>query len=82
MNNIHIKALDLASEGQWDAAHELIQSLSDREACLIHGYLHRIEGDLGNARYWYHRADETFPDNSLEDEFKRLYALMDCAQTD
>lgn len=81
MNNSHRKALNLAGEGQWDAAHELIQSLDDREACLIHAYLHRIEGDLGNARYWYRRAHEKFPDISPEDEFKRLHAMMDVAQS-
>ena len=48
----HIAALDYAREGQWDQAHRLIQPLSDKQACLIHGYLHRVEGDLGNARYW------------------------------
>ncbi len=57
MNNKHIRALDLAREGQWDEAHEIIQPFSDQLSCLIHGYLHREEGDLNNARYWYNRAN-------------------------
>lgn len=69
----HAKALDFAKNGDWDRAHALIQQHSDRLSCLIHGYLHRVEGDLSNARYWYRRADEAMPDNSLEEEMARLY---------
>lgn len=72
----HIQALDLAKEGKWDEAHRLVQEYSDERSCLIHGYLHRIEGDLGNANYWYQRAGETMPDNTLEAEIERLYELM------
>ena len=71
----HLKALDLTREGHWDAAHELIQSHSDDLACLIHAYLHREEGDFGNAGYWYHRAGVDMPENSLEEEWQRLYRL-------
>ena len=46
-----LKALDLARAGKWDEAHEQVQPHSDRESCLIHAYLHRVEGDLSNARY-------------------------------
>jgi hypothetical protein len=46
-------------------------------ACLIHGYLHRVEGDPGNAEYWYKRAEVTIPDNTLEQEWQRLYALLE-----
>lgn len=70
-----LKALDLARNGHWAEAHELIQSSSDELACLIHAYLHRQEGDLGNARYWYRRAGIDMPDNTLEEELERLYEL-------
>lgn len=73
----HIRALNLAKEGQWDEAHQLVQSYSDTRSCLVHGYLHRVEGDLSNANYWYQRADEKMPDNSLEEELERLYELME-----
>ena len=52
----HIHALDLAKEGRWDDAHRLVQEYCDERSCLIHGYLHRVEGDLDNAEYWYRRA--------------------------
>lgn len=75
-DNHHIHALNLASEGKWDEAHRLIQEHSDARSCLIHGYLHRVEGDLDNAGYWYRRAGETMPENTLQEEVKRLYELM------
>ena len=72
----HVHALDLAKEGKWDEAHRLIQEYSDERSCLIHGYLHRVEGDSANANYWYRRAGEVMPDNTLEEEWKRLHELM------
>ena len=72
----YTQALNLAKEGEWDAAHKLVQVYSDERACLIHGYLHRVEGDLSNARYWYQRAGVAMPDNTLEKELNRLYELI------
>lgn len=71
----HLKALDLARAGHWEEAHELIQAFSDELACLVHAYLHREEGDLGNAGYWYRRAGQQMPDSTLEQELERLYAV-------
>ncbi len=73
MAKIHRQALELAHRGDWEGAHELIQAQSDALSCLIHGYLHREEGDLGNAGYWYRRAGEAMPDNTLEEEWQRLH---------
>ena len=73
MASYHAQAIAMIRKGEWDAAHRLIQSYSDSLACLIHGYLHRVEGDLWNARYWYRRAGEPMPENSLEEELERLY---------
>ncbi|WP_031432361.1 hypothetical protein [Methylomarinum vadi] len=70
------QALDLAGAGRWDDAHEMVQAHSDKLACLIHAYLHRVEGDLGNARYWYNRAREAMPANTEEQELERLYRLI------
>ena len=42
--------------GNWDTAHILVQNLSSKEGAWIHAWLHRIEGNLNNADYWYHRA--------------------------
>lgn len=73
----HKKVLALAKEGNWEESHALVQVHSDEFSCLIHGYLHRVEGDLGNARYWYGRGGSTLPKNSLEEEFARLYGMID-----
>ena len=72
----HLHALDLAREGKWDDAHCLVQEYSDARSCLIHGYLHRIEGDLSNAGYWYRRAGEVMPDNTVQEEAKRLQEIL------
>jgi len=56
-NNELLKAIELALAGEWDAAHQLVQHYGDGAmASWLHAVLHKIEGDLGNARYWYRRA--------------------------
>jgi len=72
----HAQALALALAGQWVAAHDLVQPYSDRHSCLIHAYLHRVEGDYDNARYWYRQAGVPMPANSLEEERERLSAAI------
>ncbi len=73
----YIKVLNLAKQGNWDKAHRLVQSFSDPWSCLIHAYLHRVEGDLSNARYWYGRAGTEMPENGLQEELDRLYLLVE-----
>jgi hypothetical protein len=49
-----IHAVELALAGKWDAAHNVVQQYEDdATAVWIHAVLHKIEGDLGNSRYWY-----------------------------
>ena len=71
----YLEILDLTKQGEWDKAHQLVQPHYEPLACLIHAYLHRIEGDLGNAHYWYNRTNQKMPDNTLDEEFSRLYLL-------
>jgi hypothetical protein len=57
MNDDLLQAIQLALADQWDAAHRTAQQYEgDATASWIHAVLHNIEGDLGNSRYWYHRA--------------------------
>ena len=72
----HQKALDLAKTGHWEEAHAIAQKHGDELSCQIHGYLHRVEGDLGNARYWYGQGNSALPDNTLEEEWARLSARL------
>lgn len=76
MTSDKLKTLNYIDEGEWDKAHQLIQSYSDKISCLIHAHLHRIEGDLSNANYWYGRAGSVAPDNTLEEDLKLLFQLV------
>jgi hypothetical protein len=56
-----IRAVDLALAGDWNAAHEIAQQdEADPTFCWVHAVLHKIEGDAGNARYWYSRAGQAY----------------------
>ena len=58
LNEELLRAIELALADDWNAAHQLVQQYEDNAtASWIHAVLHKIEGDLGNARYWYRRAD-------------------------
>jgi len=52
----------------WDCAHSLVQSINNEMGSWIHGYLHRVEGDLENAAYWYRRANRSYPMCTLRKE--------------
>lgn len=71
-----IKALELDADGDWDASHRIVQQYNSPGACWIHAYLHRKEGDLGNAGYWYARANKSKPNQSLEEEWKVIYEFI------
>lgn len=58
--------------GNWEKAHTLIQDLPDQQSALLHAYLHRVEGDNWNARYWYSHAGTTMPDIDTKEEWKEL----------
>lgn len=58
--------------GDWNKAHHLIDHLHDRQSSHIHAYLHRKEGDLWNADYWYAKAGRKRPDLSLTEEWEQL----------
>lgn len=60
------------AKGDWDEAHKCVDHLEDRTGMRVHAYLHRKEGDLGNAAYWYRQAGRSTPDLSLEEEHDML----------
>jgi hypothetical protein len=70
--SVYAKSLWLSAKGNWKAAHELVQDLDDRSAALIHAYLHRVEGDHSNAKYWYAKANEKMPAVDLNTEWELL----------
>ncbi|WP_425639568.1 hypothetical protein ACPUEN_08030 [Algoriphagus yeomjeoni] len=67
-----LKALWYDGNGDWEKAHDQVDSLDGQPAARIHAYLHRKEGDQWNADYWYRRAGEVRPDLSLEQEWEEL----------
>jgi hypothetical protein len=60
------------AKGDWETAHSTIQDIEDKTAAWIHAYLHRKEGDAGNAGYWYNRAGKKMPAYSLEKEWEEI----------
>jgi hypothetical protein len=51
-----LKALWWAGKDDWDQAHRIVMDEADADCAWVHAYLHRVEGDLGNASYWYRQA--------------------------
>jgi hypothetical protein len=74
--NAWLRALWLDAKGDWVAAHDEIQDLPDRNSAWIHAYLHRKEGDIFNADYWYRRAGKTRPKSGLTEEWEDILGTM------
>lgn len=73
----HSQALSHLRRGDWQAAHGIVQELEDEVACWLHALVHRLEGDLDNARYWYRRAGRAFdPGVAVQAELERVEAAM------
>lgn len=64
------------ARGDWDRAHRCAQDQDDTDGAAVHAYLHRKEGDLANAGYWYRRAGRPVPQASLEAEWTALAAEL------
>ena len=74
--SVYVKALWFDKQGDWNKAHILIQDVDDKNAAWIHAYLHRKEGDIGNADYWYRRAAKKRPAVSLEEEWEEIASAL------
>ncbi|MFI5155727.1 MAG: hypothetical protein ACHQEM_06055 [Chitinophagales bacterium] len=68
----HAKALWFAGKGDWEKAHDIVQDLPDPMASRIHAFLHRQEGDLSNASYWYSKSGAQMPSLNLDQEWEEL----------
>ena len=64
-----LEALWRIANDEWDAAHRLVQSGLGSEGAWIHAHLHRIDGDLSNAAYWYRRAGKPVCSAPLKEEW-------------
>ena len=54
-------AVRYLKKGEWEKAHVIVQEDDTELGCWAHGIVHMLEGDLGNARYWFRRAGRPFP---------------------
>jgi hypothetical protein len=67
--NALLQAMWYDGKGDWEASHNLAQDIHTKEGSWVHAYLHRKEGDAGNAAYWYARAGRKMPSVKLEEEW-------------
>ncbi|MGE0449502.1 MAG: hypothetical protein AB7Q29_07960 [Vicinamibacterales bacterium] len=71
-----LRALWHDARGDWDKAHRLAQDVDTADGAWVHAYLHRKEGDAGNARYWYRRANRPEVAGPLEVEWESLVEAL------
>ncbi len=71
-----LQALWQEAHGDWPAAHRLAQAEDDAAGAWVHAYLHRVEGDLANAGYWYRRAGRPVCALPLADEWAAIAAAL------
>ena len=67
-----LQALWYEAKGEWGTAHNLAQDVHTPDGSWIHAYLHRVEGDISNAQYWYHKANRKMPKVSLKEEWEDI----------
>jgi hypothetical protein len=71
-----VRALWHDARGDWHAAHAVAQDIDDRTGAWVHAYLHRKEGDQGNAAYWYRRANQPVATDPLTAEWERIVTAL------
>ncbi|WP_277479985.1 hypothetical protein [Catalinimonas alkaloidigena] len=64
------------AKDNWEAAHDIAQDIHTQDGSWIHAYLHRKEGDLFNARYWYSRADKDEFKGTLDEEWEYIVSSL------
>ena len=64
------------ARGQWDTAHALAQEAEGKDGAWVHAYLHRQEGDEGNAGYWYRRAGRPAGQGELRAEWEAMVRAL------
>lgn len=74
--SVPVAALWWDAKGDWQRAHSLVDELETADGMAVHAYLHRKEGSLSNADYWYNRAGRTHFRPSLDDERHALLAAL------
>ena len=69
-------ALWWAAKDDWDKAHQIVMDESGEDCAWVHAYLHRLEGDLGNARYWYKQSGKPAASGPLPAEWAAIAGAL------
>jgi hypothetical protein len=71
-----LAALWWLKKGDWARAHEIVMEADDADAAWVHAHLHRVEGDLSNAQYWYRQARKPTADATLDEEWEAVATAL------
>jgi hypothetical protein len=71
-----LQALWWAAKDDWTAAHEIVMKHDDADCAWVHGHLHRVEGDVPNALYWYRQAEKPAATGALDGERDAIIAAL------
>lgn len=71
-----LEAMWYDGKGDWEMSHNIAQDIPSGDGSWIHAYLHRKEGDQGNAAYWYRRAGRPVSRLSLNEEWEKITAEL------
>src|SRR5215813_11418863 len=71
-----LQALWWAAKDDWDAAHRIVMANDGNDCAWVHAHLHRVEGDLDNARYWYRQAGKPAASSALASECEAIAQTM------
>jgi hypothetical protein len=71
-----LAALWWAGKDQWAKAHKIVMDEPGKDCAWVHAYLHRVEGDLDNARYWYRQAQRPVPTRPLAAEWSAIAEIL------
>jgi len=71
-----LAALWWAQTSNWEQAHTIVMNEASRDAAWVHAYLHRVEGDAGNAAYWYRQAKQPVASGELAAEWQAIATAL------
>jgi hypothetical protein len=71
-----LQAMWYDKKGDWSKAHEIVQDARDGDSAWVHAYLHRKEGDLNNARFWYERSGQLEFVGELNQEWEQITSIF------